>query len=66
MYVGSTTRLLLTGIESNNLHLKQLHTMQSSYLEENVVRILSIIKHTFDTLESQLVWWTAYGETIKI
>ena len=39
MHVRSTTRLLLTGIASSNLHLKQLPMVQSSYLEENVVRI---------------------------
>ena len=62
----STTRLLLTGIASSNLHLKQLPTVQSSYLEENIVSILLITKHTFDILESHLVKWTMYGETMRV
>ena len=55
VYAPSTTRLLSTGIASSNLHLKQLPMLQSSYLEENIVRISSITEHISDTLESQLV-----------
>ena len=64
--VHSTTRLLLTSIASSNLHLKQLPTVQSSYLEENVVRILLTTEHTSDILESQLVKWTMYGEIMRV
>ena len=65
MYVHSTIRPLLIGIVSSNLHLKQLHMVQSYYLEENVVKTSSITKLISDTLESQLMRWTMYGETIK-
>ena len=53
VYKRSITCLLLTGISSSNLHRKQLHMVQSSYLEENVVRTSFTIKHTFNTWESQ-------------
>ena len=40
--------------------------VQNSYLEEKVEKISSVTKHISDTLESQLVKWTTYGETIKV
>ena len=56
----------MTGIVSSIQHMKQLPTVQSSYLEENAVGKLLSTEHTSDILERQLAKWAMYGETMRV
>ena len=66
VYVPFTTRLLLTGIASSNLYLKQLHMAQNFCPERKFVRTSLTIKHTFNPFESQLMIWTMYREIMRV
>ena len=60
VYVHSTTRLLLTSISSNNLHLKQLPAVQSSYLNkccENIINHRAYLRYLGKPVgEMDYVW----------